>query len=92
MNEIKNVREMPQQKKSMNLMEIFGFVAIGLTICGQIAVNVSPLLGQGLWLVSNVLFLTKAIKQDMGRAEITRNVTMLALTVGLVALLWFGCL
>lgn len=86
-NEIKNVKTI---EKKRDWMEFFGYAALALTVLGQIAVNVSALWGQGIWLVANALFLTKAVKQDLGKAEISRNVVMSALTAGLMILNFIG--
>lgn len=74
----------------MKKFEIIGYVAIVLTVLGQIVINVSALAGQCLWMVANVLYLTKAIKTDMGRAETMRNVIMSAITAGLIILCLIG--
>lgn len=72
------------------ILEIFGYVAIALTVLGQILIGIDYLIGQGCWLIANALYLTKAVKQDLGKAEITRNVVMSALTVGLMILYAVG--
>lgn len=78
------------EKKNTKIYEVMGYVAIALTVIGQIAINVSALAGQSLWMVANVLYLTKAVKQNMGRAEIIRNVIMSAITTGLIILCVIG--
>lgn len=65
-------------------MEFFGYCGIALTIAGQITVGANYLLGQTCWLIANILFITKAVKQQQGKAEVTRNVVMLAITTGLI--------
>lgn len=65
-------------------MEACGYAAIALTVIGQVVIGGNYLLGQGLWLVANGLYLIKAVKQQAGRAEIVRNVIMSALTFGLM--------
>lgn len=65
-------------------LELAGYVAIFLTVLGQIAINIEPLWGQSLWMIANVLYLIKAVKQKMGKAEITRNIIMSAITTGLI--------
>ena len=70
--------------------EIAGYIAIALTVIGQIVINMSSIVGQLLWLVANALYLIKAVKQDMGKAEIIRNVIMSAITTGLIILCALG--
>lgn len=72
------------------MFEVFGYIAIFLTVIGQVAVNIDPLYGQAAWMVANVLFLVKAVKQKQGKAEITRNVVMSAITAGLIGLCVLG--
>ena len=78
------------QSKKINIYEIAGYVAIALTVIGQIVINMSALAGQSLWMVANALYLLKAVKQDMGKAEIIRNVIMSAITTGLIILCLLG--
>lgn len=72
------------------MFEVFGYIAIFLTVIGQVAVNIDPLYGQTAWMVANILFLVKAVKQKQGKAEITRNVVMSAITAGLISLCVLG--
>jgi hypothetical protein len=79
-----------KKEKGQNMFEVFGYIAIFLTVIGQVAVNIDPLYGQAAWMVANVLFLVKAVKQKQGKAEITRNVVMSAITAGLIGLCVLG--
>lgn len=72
------------------MFEVFGYIAIFLTVIGQVVVNINPLYGQVAWLIANALFLIKAVKQQQGKAEITRNVVMSAITAGLIGLCVLG--
>jgi len=74
----------------MRQYEVMGYAAIALTVIGQIVINISPIAGQGTWMVANVLYLIKAVKTNMGRAEIVRNVIMSAITTGLIILCAIG--
>lgn len=77
------------EKKKFDLMETFGYAGLALTILGQCVIGINYLVGQGCWLLANGLYLTKAFKQDLGRAEIVRNVAMSAITAGLMIIYWF---
>ena len=72
------------------IFEVMGYIAIALTVIGQVVINVSAIAGQSVWMVANVLYLIKAIKQNMGKAEIIRNVIMSAITTGLIILCVIG--
>lgn len=76
--------------KKVNFYEVMGYMAIALTVIGQIVINISVIMGQIFWLIANALYLTKAIKQEMGKAEIMRNVIMSAITCGLIILAAVG--
>lgn len=76
--------------KKISIYEVMGYVAIALTVIGQIVINVSVIGGQSLWLIANALYLTKAVKQSMGKAEVMRNVIMSAITFGLIILVVIG--
>lgn len=69
--------------------EVMGFAGIALTVIGQILCVESALMGQTMWMIANVLYLTKAVKQKMGKAEIVRNVVMSAVTCGLIMKILF---
>ena len=69
--------------------EVMGFAGIILTVVGQILCVESALMGQTMWMIANVLYLTKAVKQNMGKAEIVRNVVMSAVTCGLIIKILF---
>ena len=69
--------------------EIAGYIGLALTIIGQCVIGISYLCGQGCWLVANGCYLIKAVKQDLGRAEIIRNVALSAITAGLMIFYWF---
>lgn len=75
---------MEQTEKKMNKWEIAGYAGLALTIAGQVVIGINYMGGQSCWLIANALYLAKAAKQDMGKAEIVRNVAMSALTAGLM--------
>lgn len=66
------------------MYEFFGYLAIVLTVIGQIVIGDFYIPGQACWLVANGLYLAKARHQKLGRAEIVRNVIMSAITLGLI--------
>lgn len=66
------------------IYEAMGYVGLALTIAGQVVIGIDYMAGQACWLIANGLYLTKAAKQNLGRAEMVRNVAMSALTAGLM--------
>lgn len=66
------------------IYEAMGYAGLALTVAGQVVIGIDYLLGQTCWLVANGLYLTKAAKQNLGKAEMVRNVAMSALTAGLM--------
>lgn len=70
--------------------EAMGYIGLALTVAGQVVIGIDYMGGQACWLVANGLYLTKAVKQDLGKAEIVRNVCMSALTTGLMVAKFFG--
>jgi hypothetical protein len=85
------IKESEKGKAMQNkIYEIAGYVAIALTVIGQIVINMSAIAGQSLWMIANILYLIKAVKQNMGKAEIIRNVIMSAITTGLIILCALG--
>ena len=79
-----------KKEKGINWLEGLGYCGLALTIIGQCVIGISYLCGQGCWLVANGCYLLKAIKQDIGRAEIVRNVCMSAITVSLMVIYRMG--
>lgn len=66
------------------IYEAMGYIGLALTVAGQVVIGINYMGGQACWLIANALYLTKAFKQDLGKAEIVRNVCMSALTAGLM--------
>ena len=78
-----------KKEKGINWLEGLGYCGLALTIIGQCVIGISYLCGQSCWLVANGCYLIKAVKQDLGRAEIVRNVALSAITAGLMIFYWF---
>lgn len=78
----KDAQVKPQDGKT--LMDVFAYIGIVLTIAGQCIIGFNYIGGQACWLVSNLLYLTKAFGQNMGKSEIVRNVCMTGITAGLM--------
>lgn len=83
MNIIENVREVPTDKRT-RVWENLGYVALALTIIGQILVGVVYLAGQGCWLVSNAILVSRNIALSRPRADMVKDVCMSAITTALI--------
>lgn len=77
---------------SYRAYEVMGYVALALTIAGQVVVNMSPLAGQSIWMGANVLYIAKAAGQRLGRAEMARNIVLTVITLTLMVLCAIGVL
>ena len=84
---MENIQE--KKEKGINWLEGLGYCGLALTIIGQCVIGISYLCGQGCWLVANGCYLIKAVKQNLGKAEIIRNLCMSAITAGLMIFYWF---
>lgn len=61
------------------------YVVLFLTVIGQILIGVNYFLGQGTWLLANVITVTRNVKLDRPRADRVQGWFMFALTFGLIA-------
>lgn len=75
--------------KKEHIWEVLGYIAIAAALIGQIIIGENFLLGQGGFLIANIINTLRCfvIKQNM--ADKVRNVCFLAVTIGLMAVhLW----
>lgn len=90
-NEITNVREMPEGKSNLRkVFENLQYLNLGLTIIGQITVGSLFILGQGLWLVANIIAVVRDFVLQRPSADIVRDSVMTAITVGIIAIWLLG--
>ena len=70
--------------------EYVAYICLALTIIGQILTASDVLVAQTVWLVSNVLFVARDIALQRPTADKVKDVSMLAITLGLVVylLMW----
>ena len=71
----------------VTIWETVAYVCLALTIAGQVLTASNVLLAQWVWLVSNALFVARDFALDRPRADKVKDVAMLALTIGMVAIL-----
>lgn len=65
------------------------YFVLTLTILGQMTIGLSYLVGQGMWLVANLITVWRDFALDRPRADKVKDVCMLCLTIGLIAIYLF---
>ena len=86
-NEIKNVRQMPADRKAhrIAIVENLQLLGLGLTIIGQVLVRFDmALVAQSLWLAANAIALGRDFYLGRPWADKIKNASLLALTAALV--------
>lgn len=92
MNQIKNVREMPTEEKTLarKVWENLQYLNLALTIGGQCLVSGLYLPAQILWSTANVISLIRNFVLKRPPADIVRDSGMCALSFSLVTLRILG--
>lgn len=92
MTEIKNVREMPKDEKPMAVLfwENIQLFCLALTIFGQIVIGAWFMLGQGVWLVANIIAVTRDFMLHRPAADKIKNATLTAITAGIITAYLLG--
>lgn len=65
------------------------YFVLALTILGQMTIGLSYLMGQGMWLVANLITVRRDFALDRPRADKVKDICMLSLTLGLIAIYLF---
>lgn len=68
----------------MKALERLQYLVLALTIMGQVCIGIDYMLGQGLWLVANLITVGRNLGLERPRADKVQGVFMLALTCGLM--------
>ena len=71
------------------MWENIHYLVLALTIIGQITVGGNFLLGQSLWLVANIITVTRCFVLKRPTADKVKDCTLLAITIGIVTLYLF---
>lgn len=88
--ETTNMRETPNEKSiARKVWENLQYLNLALTVAGQVLV-VYYLIGQTIWLVANVIAVTRDIALHRPHADLVKDVTMTAITIGLIAVYLLG--
>ena len=92
MNEIKNVRQVPQEQKSTGrkVWENLQYLNLALTIGGQVLVGGLYLTAQCVWTIANFISLVRDFVLQRPTADIVKDSGMCALSVSLVILRILG--
>lgn len=72
------------QEYRTKMWENFRLVTLGLTIFGQVTVGPMFLLGQGVWLISNIISLVRDFMLQRPYADKITDAVMTAITAGLI--------
>lgn len=75
---------------SIFVWENLQLLCLGLTIAGQILIGGSYIIGQGIWLVSNVICLCRDFVLNRPAADKIKNAVLTAITATLVANYFLG--
>lgn len=81
-----------QQEKTTarKVWENLQYLNLALTIAGQVVIGGSYLIGQGVWLIANLIAVGRDITLKRPMADLVRDVAMTALTVGLIVFYLLG--
>ena len=84
--EIKNVRGVPEQKSDRKtwVWEQISLLILGLTIIGQITVGAWFIFGQALWCAANITAVLRNIALKRPLADCVKDGVMLAITIGII--------
>lgn len=78
------------QSTRVKVWEKMMYLILGLTIAGQVVINLSALAGQTLWLLANILAVIRNWQLGRPAADMVKDVCMLAITAGLIAAIMGG--
>lgn len=72
-------------KKHITVVENLQYLGLGLTILGQVLVRFDlALVAQSIWLVANIISLSRDFYLERPTADKVKNACLTALTLGLV--------
>lgn len=72
------------------LWERVMYLILALTVAGQVIINMNALAGQTVWLVANVLAVTRNVMLKRPASDMVKDVCMLGITAGLIAAILGG--
>lgn len=90
-HEITNTRFANQEPDFATVVwENLQLFCLGLTIAGQIFIGGSYILGQGLWLIANIICLSRDFALGRPAADKIKNAVLTAITATLVTNYFLG--
>ena len=66
--------------------EIANYIGLGLLVIGQIVIGWNFWIGQGSFLLANMIYTLRCFKMELPKSEKTKNAAMLGITLGLIIL------
>ena len=78
------MKDEKQERRKIDVVENMQYITLALTVVGQITVGSIFLLGQGCWLVANIIAVARDFILKRPTADKVKDAAMLGITVGLV--------
>lgn len=72
------------EKQNFKFWDNMGYLILALLLIGQITVGWAFFLGQGAYLIGNVINVTRDFKLDRPKADKIKNICFTAITIGLI--------
>ncbi len=72
--------------KRIGFWDNMGYLILALLLIGQITVGWAFFLGQGAYLVGNVINVTRDFKLDRPKADKIKNICFTTITIGLIVI------
>lgn len=79
-----------QKTTKTKVWENMQLLGLSLTIVGQVTVGMWFLVGQGLWLIANLIAVVRNFVLHRPMADKVKDITLTAITTGLIVLNLFG--
>lgn len=79
-----------QKTTKTKVWENMQLLGLSLTIVGQVTVGIWFLVGQGLWLIANLIAVVRNFVLHRPMADKVKDITLTAITTGLIVLNLFG--
>lgn len=84
------IKENKREARKFIICEIAMYVVLALTIIGQIVIPASILIGQSVWLVSNIIAVSRDFVLHRPPSDKIKDACMLAITAGIIAAYLLG--
>lgn len=71
---------------SNNLWDIVLYIAVAMTVLGQVIIGWQYYIGQGSFLIANVIYVVRDIKLERPKSDIIKDVIFSGLTISLMVI------